>query len=107
MWVTPLYSLVNNQFKIIMTESGIRALEIRDLIQPIVRAVVAEINPTKDIISTRTAYSNYGRKWIEQNRINGNLSPVYHGNKVCFSVREIETLLVAEREQARIIKSSV
>lgn len=64
-------------------------------------AIVAKMSPADDEITTRQAYADYGKGWIEKNVVAGHLHRRRKGtapnSPVMYSKHEIVTLLRAER----------
>ena len=75
-----------------MTELGIQARELANLLEPLAAMMVKKIHPIQDEISMNAAYREYGRTWIEEQRLNGNLTPVTKGNRRVLSRADIEAL---------------
>lgn len=80
-----------------MDHTGQIAQTLQEMMKPLVAAIIKEIQPQRDELSTNNAHRFYGRRWIEQNRDRGNLHPIIKGNKVVYSRAEIEALLTAEK----------
>lgn len=68
-------------------------------------AVVKEMSPSKDELTTRQAYALYGKPWIDEQKRRGLLQTRRKGkarnSPVLFSKLEIEALLEAERTMVR------
>lgn len=72
------------------------------MMKPLVAAIVKEVCPQRDELSTNTAHRFYGRRWIEHHKERGNLHPIIKGNKVIYSRAEIEALLTAEKPNVTV-----
>ena len=81
-----------------MDELGKKAIDLREVLSPMVALFVEQVAPKKDGISISQSYSIYGRKWIDSQMESGNLSSRFVGKKRVLSRAEIECLLAAQKD---------
>ena len=83
------------------------ALEILDQVPEFAQCVALELkklmSPHEDDISTREAYTRYGRAWIDKYTDLDQLHPLYRGNKKIYSISEIERVRAKEHVAARLV----
>lgn len=61
-----------------------------------------ELDPVSDLLTTNTAYKDYGRSWIEGYVKQGLLTVQRHGKKRLYSRAQIELIRAKENEAVRI-----
>lgn len=85
-----------------MNQVGYDAQELRTLLAPMVAMIVETIRPVQNILTVNQAYEKYGRRWIDDQIREGNLSFSTHGKRLTLSRADIECLLAAEKRQPKI-----
>ena len=76
--------------------------QVPELAKLIALYIKKDLAPLDDLITTNTAYKQYGRSWIEGYTKRGFLKPLVHGKKRMYSRAEIERIVAKENEAARL-----
>lgn len=85
-----------------MTDIGLQARQLANLLEPLAAMMVKKINPVKDDISLNAAYKAFGRAWVEKQRFNGNLTIRSKGKYLILSRAELETLRAVDNATPQV-----
>ena len=64
----------------------------------IVAAIIKKTRPCRDDISENEAKKRYGARWLKRRKEMGVVKGNYIGNRIIYSVHELECIRVAEKE---------
>lgn len=64
----------------------------------IAAAIIKKTHPCKDDISENEAKKRYGSKWLKRRREMGLIERNYIGNRIIYSIHELECVKAAEKE---------
>lgn len=86
-----------------MDSIGIQAKQLYNLLEPIAAMMVKRIHPVEDEVSMNAAYREYGRTWVEEQRLIGNITPRRKGKRLVLSRAELDTLRVVSDQTPKVI----
>ena len=82
--------------------------EILDLAEVIAAAALRSLSPAKDELTTRQAWNEFDRTWLDyqlsRNRVRGRRKGPHKNSPVMFSRTELLALKEAERRGARMVR---
>lgn len=85
-----------------MTDIGIQAKQLANLLEPLAAMMVKKISPVKDDITLNAAYKAFGRAWVEEQRFAGNITPRAKGKYLILSRAELETLRAVDNATPKV-----
>lgn len=86
-----------------MDDLGRQAQQLQLLLEPLAAMMVKKIHPVQDELTKNAAYREYGRGWIEEQILAGNLTPRAKGQKRVLSRADIETLRAVSMQAPKVI----
>ena len=90
-----------------MTDIGLQARQLSNLLEPLAAMMVKKIRPVEDELTLNAAYKTFGRAWVERQRLEGNLTLRPKGKYLILSRAELETLRAVDNATVKaVIKPS-
>lgn len=90
-----------------MNSISVLAKQYAELSELIADAILRRTSPVSDELSESEAKKAYGTRWLNRMRDEGLAQFQRKGNKKIFSRHQLDCLLSAEKEHARLILRSV